>query len=268
MQSSQKIKGDIPVKDYYEILGISKNATQEQIKEAYRQLVKKYHPDMHINNPLGDLAAEKFREIQEAYEALTNGKTNNSQQYSNANTHKDYSYDAMIETLSNLIQEKKWRPAIKLAEEAININPNNPNAYTFKSIAHFSVNEYSHAEIESARAISQGNLDSYTMYVHGQSLVALQKYTSAIQSLSKFLELHDEDADIVGSLALSYEKLGDKDKGKYYWDRLAYLDPNNQMLQARKSVWNTGNGNYISKSDGKNAACFICVLLECIFDCL
>ena len=54
------------MKDYYKILGVAQNATQEEIKDAYRQLAKKYHPDMHTNNPLGDLAAEKFREIQEA----------------------------------------------------------------------------------------------------------------------------------------------------------------------------------------------------------
>ncbi|MEO0088031.1 MAG: DnaJ C-terminal domain-containing protein [candidate division WOR-3 bacterium] len=55
-------------KDYYEILGVSRNATKEEIKQAYRRLAKKYHPDMNPHNRKE--AEEKFKEISEAYEVL------------------------------------------------------------------------------------------------------------------------------------------------------------------------------------------------------
>ncbi len=59
------------MRDPYEVLGVSKDASPEDIKKAYRKLAKKYHPDNYVNNPLADLAAEKFKEINEAYETLT-----------------------------------------------------------------------------------------------------------------------------------------------------------------------------------------------------
>ena len=56
----------------HEILGISRNATKEEIKQAYRQSIKKYHPDKlsHLGKDFSNLANEKFLEIQRAYDTL------------------------------------------------------------------------------------------------------------------------------------------------------------------------------------------------------
>ncbi len=62
------------MRDPYEVLGVSPNASEEEIKEAYRELVKKYHPDKYMNNPLADLAEEKLREVNEAYDEIMNGR--------------------------------------------------------------------------------------------------------------------------------------------------------------------------------------------------
>ncbi|MGQ9621848.1 MAG: molecular chaperone DnaJ [Candidatus Caldatribacteriaceae bacterium] len=55
-------------RDYYEVLGIGRNATQEEIKKAYRRLARQYHPDV---NPGDEEAAERFKEINEAYQVLS-----------------------------------------------------------------------------------------------------------------------------------------------------------------------------------------------------
>ena len=64
--------------DPYEILGVSQNATEDEINTAYRTLVKKYHPDKYVGNPLADLAAEKIREINQAYDIVMNNFKNKS----------------------------------------------------------------------------------------------------------------------------------------------------------------------------------------------
>jgi len=58
------------MKNPYEVLGIREGATVEEIKRAYKELVKKYHPDQYRNNPLSELAEEKLKEINEAYDYL------------------------------------------------------------------------------------------------------------------------------------------------------------------------------------------------------
>jgi len=67
----------------YEVLGIREGTDVEGIKKAYKELVKKYHPDQYRNNPLSDLAEDKLKEINEAYDYLMKnaGTQNGSRSY-------------------------------------------------------------------------------------------------------------------------------------------------------------------------------------------
>ena len=56
--------------DPYKVLGVDRTATDEEVKKAYRELARKYHPDNYMNTPLADLAEEKMKEINEAYETI------------------------------------------------------------------------------------------------------------------------------------------------------------------------------------------------------
>lgn len=64
--------------DPYEVLGVRQGASEEEIKAAYKELVKKYHPDKYQNNPLSDLAEEKLQEVNEAYDMLMGKNSGNS----------------------------------------------------------------------------------------------------------------------------------------------------------------------------------------------
>lgn len=59
----------------YSVLGVSRDATEEEIKKAYKTLSRKYHPDANINNPNKDQAEEKFKEIQAAYQQIMKERT-------------------------------------------------------------------------------------------------------------------------------------------------------------------------------------------------
>lgn len=83
------------MKNPYEVLGVSLNATDEEIKTAYRNLAKKYHPDNYNDSPLADLAEEKMKEINEAYDSICDMRRNgSSSNYSSGSYGTNSSYSS------------------------------------------------------------------------------------------------------------------------------------------------------------------------------
>lgn len=97
-------------KNPYEILGVPSNATEEQIKDAYRELAKKYHPDNYINNPLSDLAHEKMQDINWAYDTLTKNRGS----YSSSNQNGKYADFNQVRMLINQNRLNEAQNALNL----------------------------------------------------------------------------------------------------------------------------------------------------------
>ena len=77
--------------DPYQILGVPETASDEEVKRAYRELARKYHPDNYHDNPLADLAQEKMKDINAAYEQITKMRSGaKSGGYSSAGTSGSY----------------------------------------------------------------------------------------------------------------------------------------------------------------------------------
>ena len=97
------------MKDPYSILGVNKNATDDEIKAAYRELARKYHPDNYADNPLSDLASEKMQEINNAYDSIMNSRKNKGGSYqSSANS---YNTNTNFPDIRNYINQGRYDDA-------------------------------------------------------------------------------------------------------------------------------------------------------------
>ena len=142
--------------DPYKVLGVSRDATDEEVKKAYRDLARKYHPDNYVDNPLSDLVQEKMKEINEAYDEIQKqraegkksgdeGNTNNTQagifyhtrELINAGNFTDA--DILLDSIVNSDRNAEWNflkgcvltqrgwffDAQKFFETACYLEPNN-----------------------------------------------------------------------------------------------------------------------------------------------
>ena len=102
------------MKDPYSILGVNKNATDDEIKAAYRELARKYHPDNYADNPLSDLASEKMQEINNAYDSIMNMRKNRGskgQEFSGS-----YSANTNYPDIRNYINQGRYDDAQSLLD--------------------------------------------------------------------------------------------------------------------------------------------------------
>lgn len=104
------------MRDPYEVLGVSKNATDDQIKDAYRELARKYHPDNYTDNPLSDLASEKMKEINEAYDAIVNERRNGSSKKSGGNNYNNQYGTTNFPEVRNLINQGRLEQAQEILD--------------------------------------------------------------------------------------------------------------------------------------------------------
>ncbi len=95
----------------YEVLGVSENADEETIKRAYRDLVKKYHPDNYKDNPLANLANEKLQQVNEAYDIITKQRQNGSSYGGGSSNQYSGSSNSQYAYIRNLIQQRKLAEA-------------------------------------------------------------------------------------------------------------------------------------------------------------
>lgn len=122
--------------DPYKILGISRNATDEEVKKTYRQLSRKYHPDANVNAPNLDQIEEKFKEIQQAYQQIMDEREHgySSGSYGSYGSNQSYGgeYSVKMQAAANFINSRHYAEALNVLND---ISEHNGQWYFFGAVA-------------------------------------------------------------------------------------------------------------------------------------
>ena len=125
------------VNNPYEVLGVPRNASNDEIKKAYRTLSKKYHPDSYIDNPLADLAEEKFKEVQAAYEQIMDEREGRGPTYSTyGQTYSSEPETDEMKMVRNYINSRNFREALNTL---MRIQNRNAMWYYYSAVANLGV---------------------------------------------------------------------------------------------------------------------------------
>lgn len=141
--------------DPYNVLGVNKNATDQEIKNAYKNLIKKYHPDKYVNNPLSDLALEKTKEINEAYDMIMNTRKNTQYNY---NTSSNSYYQTQFQDIRNMINSGRIIEAEEILD-GVSEDKKSPEWYYLKGVVYYKRGwlEESFRYISTARQMDPNN---------------------------------------------------------------------------------------------------------------
>ena len=108
------------MKDPYQILGVGRDATDDEIKKAYRTLAKKYHPDNYAGSDLADLAEEKMKEVNQAYDEIQKMRQGGGS-YSGGSSYSGSSYSGRTSyaQIRNLINMGRYAEADVMLESVV-----------------------------------------------------------------------------------------------------------------------------------------------------
>jgi curved DNA-binding protein CbpA len=191
-------------RDYYEVLGVSKTSSHSEVKQQYRKLALKFHPDRNPSSESG----EHFKEISEAYAVISDPeKKQVYDQHGHAGVNGRYFSNDIFRGAQGggfdfddvwgwrnkggaLYFLGKYNEAIKCYDKAIEIDPNNPVVWNNKGLA----------------------------------LNSLGKYDEAITSYDKAIGIDPNDADAWNNKGLALNSLGNDDEAKKCYDKSKELE--------------------------------------------
>lgn len=158
------------MRDPYKVLGVSPEATDDEIKKAYRELAKKYHPDNYANTEFADIANEKMQDINEAYDTILHQRAGGTQQSTGG------SYSSQFDRIRQLIAAGRYQEADVYLENE-QVRP--AEWYYLKGLCAVGRRAYNQAADYFGRAyrMEPTNVEYATMY---------QRFRGAQQSFGNF----------------------------------------------------------------------------------
>ena len=167
------------VYDPYQVLGISRGASDEEIKKAYRSLSRKYHPDANINNPNKAAAEEQFKLVQQAYDQIMKEKEMGTAGggygsyggfgdfgfggYQNRQSSGSSEYENHMRAAANYIQSRHFKEALNVLNA---MQGRNALWYYYSAIAHYGKGNQATAleHIQRAMNIEPNNMEYQRAY--------------------------------------------------------------------------------------------------------
>lgn len=143
----------------YEVLGVSQGASKDEVKKAYRELSRKYHPDANVNNPLADLAEERFKEVQEAYDTIMNPQNHSGNGYGSSSAYgggnrggySSNEEDPKMQAVMNYINSRHYQEALNVLKD---ITPRTSMWYYASGFANAAVGNNVVAKEHAAQAVN------------------------------------------------------------------------------------------------------------------
>ena len=173
----------------YEILGVGEQASDEEVKKAYRKLSRKYHPDANVNSPNAAEYEEKFKQVQQAYQQIMDERHNPNGSFSNFHAESSGGQDEdsiHLQAALNFIQNYRFMEAVRVLNE---IKNRDAQWYYISAIANNGAHNYAIA-LEHAKMAAKLEPDrvEYQRYVeqlqgHNTSYQRMQHtYTPSFDS--------------------------------------------------------------------------------------
>lgn len=256
--------------NYYELLGVSRDATSEEIKKAYHRLARQYHPDV---NPDNTEAAERFKEINQIYEVLFDPVKR-----SLYDSHLEKpGININIETQSLTAEEyyqqgylksKKgdYRGAIADYDEALKINPKMAEVYCSRGFASYQLGDELRSKNDYTRALELDPNLAEVYYYRGLSRIKSGYIQAAIEDYTQALEKNPNFAPVYYQRGLAYGEIEDRENAIADLEKAAQIfhdrgDRSSSQLaletarSLRKFSWkNIANRGQTAFKDGWEAA--------------
>ena len=251
------------------ILEISNpNPEATEVIKSFRRLSRKYHPDLFAtaSETVKEVMTEKFQNICEAKNFLLNLLDSEE-----PDTKEDFSLEHNLIEVEKLTNRRQFNEALNILNPLIQSYPNLGLLYEMRCTIYCNMENYNKGlnDLERLEEINP-EFSNNPDYLHNKSLIAggAKNFSKAHNTIDRAISLLPTPApEFLATKARIFIMQGEPNMADSVIDRLKLVDPTHPLVRERQHVYNVGN-TYVDKRDAQSGACLLCVILECVFDCI